>query len=556
MIVTGVDVGNATTEVVLTSLDGDHRRVLGVRRRATVGVKGGLASLRAAARLVYEAEGAAGVDSDLLAIAHIRPAAQRTMAWPTAHPERAVGVWHLDLPSLATRAGSGVAAGVLRRLDDVASDGEVIAVASADESFEVVAERINDARERGARVVGVLLRRDEAVLVARRLRGDPVPVVDEVEVPDDALGRRAAIEVGDGGLRHLTDPVWIARRLGLDERQSSSLVALCARLAEDSCAVLVRRSTSELAEDVGHLECDDGTLLDLRLSAEELGRRLAPGHLRRIHAGSNRALADLDPRAQWRDFFAAPLAAHARVSFALLGESAALDAASTLASLSGRPTEIVGDEASAARRGALSTPGASPASIVVDIGGGTVDVAHGSNRLTAAGAGDLVTATIADQIAVPRAIAELAKQFPAWRLESPHVATSESGERLFLDEPAPGRAVGWLCVRPSPSEFVPISDRLGAGEWRERRRDIKTRVLGASIERALAHLPDDGADLLMSGGGACDDEVVSAVSARLPGRVVGRADVAGQLGPRWAVAWGLTELAAASLDHSRTTRSD
>jgi sugar (pentulose or hexulose) kinase len=59
------------------------------------------------------------------------------------------------------------------------------------------------------------------------------------------------------------------------------------------------------------------------------------------------------------------------------------------------------------------------------------------------------------------------------------------------------------------------------------------------VRRALADLGSSAREVVLVGGPAGDDEVLDALASSLPGTVAGRADAAGVLGHRWAVAWGL-----------------
>jgi hypothetical protein len=75
-------------------------------------------------------------------------------------------------------------------------------------------------------------------------------------------------------------------------------------------------------------------------------------------------------------------------------------------------------------------------------------------------------------------------------------------------------------------------------------------VVGANLDRGLRALRSTPAALLLCGGGALDRELVRSVSDTLAGRgvAVGRADVNGSLGPRYAAAFGLV------LTHSLSSR--
>jgi hypothetical protein len=121
------------------------------------------------------------------------------------------------------------------------------------------------------------------------------------------------------------------------------------------------------------------------------------------------------------------------------------------------------------------------------------------------------------------------------------VRVTETGERYLDDAPAPASAVGRLAV-PGPAGLLGFGGRLPAATWRSARWALKEEVLGRALRETTAALPST---LVVVGGPAGDDEALAAVSALVPaGTVVGRADVAGTLGHRYAVAWGLALTAA------------
>ena len=544
MILAALDIGNATTELILARLDTPDLEAIIATRRPTVGVKGEDSSLRAAAQLLTDTEHRTGLRCDRIVIADIVPSLQRTTTWPQARPDDGAPATLVVTSALATRSGTGTAVGKVIDIDELNDHrGQVIVVADERWGFREVADRVNAALEAEVEIVGVLLGRDEAVLVGNRLRSSELLVIDEVDTEHVRRGVTGAMETSatGGALRHLTDPVWLARSLGLDPTSAASLVDLCVSLREHTCGVVLEGSTGVAAQVEGYLLLGDGVRIPLALGPEALAQRLEPGALRGVivpdTSGLSRLVQDYGPT--FRDLFAVRIRDASRTPFALLSDTARSDVASRLTEMTQRPVHVVGDEARAAYHGALSTPGAPTGSAVIDIGGGTIDVAAAGRSLTVAGAGDLVTAAIAQHLDIPTSMAELVKVHPSLRVESPHLATTEDGDRIFLEDAAPGRAVGWLCVRPSPRDYVPFSDHLTAGQWRDQRFDLKSAVLGGSVRRALRHIDLADASLLLTGGGACDDESVSVLSAELGARVVGRADIAGRFGPRWAVAWGL-----------------
>jgi len=232
---------------------------------------------------------------------------------------------------------------------------------------------------------------------------------------------------------------------------------------------------------------------------------------------------------------------------ALLAADEVTDAASTLAEMCGRPTRTIASEPRAAARGARTTPHLPPGSIVCDIGGGTIDLIGANQEVVAAGAGEAITTAVAATLGVPRALAEQIKRSPAIRVEGPHIAHEEDGRRVFLDAPAPAEAIGRLCTRGSAG-LVPFSNRLAAEEWRSLRLAIKQQTVAANIARCLRAFEQPPVALVLAGGGALDDELLRTVgeSLRSVPVAVGRANVDGVHGPRYAVASGLVHLHAES----------
>jgi hypothetical protein len=142
-------------------------------------------------------------------------------------------------------------------------------------------------------------------------------------------------------------------------------------------------------------------------------------------------------------------------------------------------------------------------------------------------------------------LAERVKRTPALRVESPHIAHEEDGRRIFLDNPAPADAVGRLCTRGSGG-LVPFSAKLAAEEWRSLRLAIKQETVAANIVRCMKAFVKRPTALLLAGGGALDDELLRTVGEALRPVpiVVGRANIDGVHGPRFAVASGLVHLYA------------
>ncbi|WP_432843012.1 diol dehydratase reactivase ATPase-like domain-containing protein [Dactylosporangium sp. CA-092794] len=309
------------------------------------------------------------------------------------------------------------------------------------------------------------------------------------------------------------------------------------------------------------------------------------------------------------------LASRTTVLAALRADALTVDPAAVLADLVGVPVRTVSSEASAARLGALSTPGAPPDAVVVDLGAGTLDVVAPGRTVTLAGAGELLTVSVAALLGIGRTTAEWAKRGPSFRVDAPQLLVAEDGARTFTDRPVRGDAVGAL-VTAGPAGWMPFDRALAPAEWRALRLRLKAAVLGGNLSRAGMHDrgggnlsragtqgrgggnvsragtqgrgggnvsragmqghggeagaagragvgsgrvrpdrgaagqgPDDGpADggiglggaVIVVGGPAGDDEILGALSQVLPeGTIVARGNVAGTLGHRHSVAFGL-----------------
>jgi hypothetical protein len=209
------------------------------------------------------------------------------------------------------------------------------------------------------------------------------------------------------------------------------------------------------------------------------------------------------------------------------------------------PVQRAASEAAAARIGGLSTPAAAASGVVVDLGGGTIDVVSARSPVVAAGGGELLTASVAELAGVTGAAAEWVKRGPSHRVEAPQLLLGEDGARGFLDRPAAAETVGSLVVQ-GPAGLLPFSRLMAPGEWRALRLRLKVDLIGGNIARALRTLEESPRTVVVVGGPAGDDEVLAAVVGALPaGTTVGRGNVAGSLGHRYAVAYGLLALGAA-----------
>lgn len=564
-LVAGIDVGNHTTEIVLAHVRAGAVEPIAHGQAPTRGRKGSVDSLEGAAALLHRLEVDTGVTVEEIVLATIRPVDTATAPLPPAMSPRAP-VRSLRRRDASTPAGTGFGVGAHVPLEDLRAapvGGPVIVSVGTAVDFEVAAAAITDAAGRGWRIAGVLAAQDDAVLIRNRIPID-VPVVDEVDLAGLAPGATVAVEVVAEGraYRAMADPIALSAALGLAPALLPEVADFCRELA-DAPALAVTRRTGPApapARDDDYVDCRmDGEVVRLPpAAAHAVLRREPPGSVVAVRI---RAIAAAAEGVSVDDAFFTDLSAidsgawlrrgvvDARGTVvALLAADPVTDAAATLSDLTGRPARTIATEPAAAARGAQTTPGLPPGAVVCDIGGGTVDLVGQGRTVTAAGAGETITTAVARVLGVPRALAERVKRTPALRVEGPHVAHEEDGRRLFLDSPAPAEAIGRLCTRGSAG-LVPFSHRLAAEEWRSLRLAVKQETVAANIARCLGAFDQTPEVMVLAGGGALDDELLRTVaeSVRAHRVVVGRANIDGVHGPRFAVASGLVHLYAAGV---------
>jgi hypothetical protein len=563
-VIAGVDVGNATTEVVLVSCG----KILAAGRVPTRGRKGSADSLRGAAALVRRVERQAGCTITEARIAPLRAVDTRVVTVPDTAPPR--GRLRVLAAGVATPGGTGSCVGpplLLAGPDRSSSPARpssgparlagppLVAVVPPGLRYDAAAARLRDLLAAGTPVGAVLVAGDEGVLVANRLPAE-LPVIDQVDAAAAAACHLLAIEVRPPGhpLSLLTDPVALGARLGLADHETGDAVALGRALADHANAVvgLLASSASAAgpAPDEPWVQTADGRRMPLRNACSQL-----PGW----PVGAVRAFGITGGETEADDLFAVDLAAAAEAATARQGSTGRALLVASLSRAAGpqaaSPADLLGDllpvpvrsparEPAAARLGALTTPGARPHAIVVDLGAGSIDVIGAGSDVVAAGAGELLTAAVAETLGIPRAAADWVKRGPCLRVDGGQRFEAEDGSRGFLPSPAPASAVGMLVVE-GPGGLLPFGRRHGPGEWRAIRIRLKLAVLASNFQRAVRTLGADSGQVLVVGGPAGDEELLGIIARSLPpGVAVGRGDVGGTcegepLGHRYAVALGL-----------------
>ncbi|MGH3254647.1 MAG: diol dehydratase reactivase ATPase-like domain-containing protein [Streptosporangiaceae bacterium] len=554
-VIAGVDVGNATTEVVLVS----GGTILGAGRVPTRGRKGSPDSLRGAAALLRRVERQAGSPVDEARIARLRAVDTSVVTVPDAVPPR--GRLRVLAADVSTPGGTGACVGPPLLLSQsvepsgASQSSPLVAVVPVGLRYDEAAARLRDMLAAGSPIGAILVASDEGVLVANRL---PVglPVIDQVDAAAAAACELLAVEVQPPGhtLRLLIDPVALGARLRLAEHEDRDAAALSRALADHSNAVVGLLAAAPVEAGAGADEpwvlTADGRQIPLRTACASLAD-WPVGTVRVFGTGSGKSEVD--------DLFAVDLATAAQAATARLGSTgravlvAALGRAPGSGSVShadlfgefaGVPVTSPVSEPAAARAGALTTPGARPGALVVDLGAGTIDVIGSASDVVAAGAGELLTATVAETLGITRAAADWVKRGPCLRADGGQRFEAEDGSRGFLPAGAPASAVGMLVV-DGPGGLLPFDRRHGPGEWRAIRLRLKQAVLARNFQRAMRTLGADPGQVLVVGGPAGDEELLAVLARSLPdGVAVGVGGVGGThegepLGHRYAVALGL-----------------
>jgi Diol dehydratase reactivase ATPase-like domain/DD-reactivating factor swiveling domain len=549
-IIAGVDVGNATTEVAVLA----EGRLLGTGRLPTRGRKGSAQSLRGAAALVRRLERRHGWRVDEARIAPLRAVDTTTLTVPAIPPS--TGRLRLLAAGVATPGGSGSCVGVPLWLDSAPqappAAGPFVAVVSPELGYARAAELLRGLAAAGEPVEAVLVASDEGVLIANRIDAR-VPVIDQVDVTGVAACPLVAVEVRAPGqpLTLLTDPVALAAAFGLGDEEAADAVTLSRSLVDYSNAVIGLAETA--AEPDPPLPGEPWVQAD----GKRIPLREACALLPDWPVGAVGGYCAHNDLAEVDDLFAVDLAAVADVATARRGSlgrsvvaasldrmEAGADHAAELGELLGCPVSIAGTEPAAARRGALTTPGARPDAVVVDLGAGTIDVIAPGAEVVAAGAGDLLTEAIAETLGASRAAAEWIKRGPCVRVDGGQRFEAEDGTHGFLDRPAPASAAGTLAVM-GPAGLLSFDRGRSPAEWRAVRLRLKQAVIAVNLRRALAGHETRPKQILIVGGPAADEELLGVLLRSLPdGVAAGRGNVGGTIpgpspGHRYAAALGL-----------------
>ncbi|EBF8290975.1 propanediol dehydratase reactivase alpha subunit PduG [Salmonella enterica subsp. enterica] len=595
--IAGIDIGNSSTEVALARQD--ETGALTITHSAlaeTTGIKGTLRNvfgIQEALALVAKRAGINVSDISLIRINEATPVigdvAMETITETIITESTMIG------HNPKTPGGVGLGVGITITPEELLTrpaDSSYILVVSSAFDFADIANVINASMRAGYQITGVILQRDDGVLVSNRLEKS-LPIVDEVLYIDRIpLGMLAAIEVAVSGkvIETLSNPYGIATVFNLNADETKNIVPMARALIGNRSAVVVKTPSGDVkarAIPAGNLELQAQgrtVRVDVAAGAEAIMKAVdGCGKLDNVtgEAGTNiggmlehvrQTMAELTNKPSSEIFIQDLLAVDTSVPVSVTGGLAgefSLEQAVGIASMvkSDRlqmamiareieqklniDVQIGGAEAEAAILGALTTPGTTRPLAILDLGAGSTDasIINPKGEIIAthlAGAGDMVTMIIARELGLEdRYLAEEIKKYPLAKVESLFHLRHEDGSVQFFPTPLPPAVFARVCV-VKPDELVPLPGDLALEKVRAIRRSAKERVFVTNALRALRQVSPTGnirdiPFVVLVGGSSLDFEVPQLVTDALAHYrlVAGRGNIRGSEGPRNAVATGL-----------------
>ncbi|EAP5602756.1 propanediol dehydratase reactivase alpha subunit PduG [Salmonella enterica] len=595
--IAGIDIGNSSTEVALATLN--EAGALTITHSAlaeTTGIKGTLRNvfgIQEALALVAKRAGINVSDISLIRINEATPVigdvAMETITETIITESTMIG------HNPKTPGGVGLGVGITITPEELLTrpaDSSYILVVSSAFDFADIANVINASMRAGYQITGVILQRDDGVLVSNRLEKS-LPIVDEVLYIDRIpLGMLAAIEVAVPGkvIETLSNPYGIATVFNLNADETKNIVPMARALIGNRSAVVVKTPSGDVkarAIPAGNLELQAQgrtVRVDVAAGAEAIMKAVdGCGKLDNVtgEAGTNiggmlehvrQTMAELTNKPSSEIFIQDLLAVDTSVPVSVTGGLAgefSLEQAVGIASMvkSDRlqmamiareieqklniDVQIGGAEAEAAILGALTTPGTTRPLAILDLGAGSTDasIINPKGEIIAthlAGAGDMVTMIIARELGLEdRYLAEEIKKYPLAKVESLFHLRHEDGSVQFFPTPLPPAVFARVCV-VKQDELVPLPGDLALEKVRAIRRSAKERVFVTNALRALRQVSPTGnirdiPFVVLVGGSSLDFEVPQLVTDALAHYrlVAGRGNIRGSEGPRNAVATGL-----------------
>lgn len=592
-MVLGIDIGNATTEVVLAKVDGGEVSFIDSALTQTTGTKGTRDNIVGICGMIdffREKYGDLKIDALLLndAAPVIADFAMDTITETVITDSTMIG----HNPETPGGEGMGVGQSVeLSAVREMDRSQPYIVIVKRDTPFDRAAEEMNQLMREGYTITGAIIERDEGTLISNRLERK-IPIIDEVKgIERVPLGVSCAVEVAPTGrsIDTLANPYGIAGVFHLTPEETEYSRFIAKALIGNRSAVVLRTPRGEIRErtiPAGDLmiigknytkkisvDCGGKAIMNAVEKTGDItdfqgtsGTNIG-GMLENIKVSMSK-ITEL-PKADIRitDVWAVDTESAIAVQGALAGECAMengvalacmvktdrsfmAQVAQELELRCGIPVIVGGVEGEMQIKGVLTTPGTKYPLIAIDVGAGSTDAAYMNERgeiISAhmAGAGDLVTKIINNELNLRNpAMAENVKISILAKVEGLSRIRYENGDVVFLKQPLPPAYFGRVCVVDRNGELHALDTEHTMEKIREVRRNAKKKVLVENVKRVLRRLRLDHNvcnHVVLVGGSFLDDELANMITEELSSLriVAGKGNIRGVEGPRSAVATGL-----------------
>ncbi|MGG3919530.1 diol dehydratase reactivase subunit alpha [Parageobacillus thermoglucosidasius] len=595
-LVAGVDIGNATTEVAIAQVSDDNTiTFLSSGLVNTTGIKGTRQNIHGALAAIQQALNKINrkiEDLDLIRLNEAAPVigdvAMETITETIITESTMIG----HNPSTPGGMGLGIGKTInISDLKNASTTDDYIVLIGKEYHFETAAEIINEALDKGMKVNGAIVQKDDGVLINNRIK-KKIPIVDEVSLLEKVpVGMKAAVEVAPlgGVVEVLSNPYGIATVFELSADETKMIVPIARALIGNRSAVVIKTPKGDVrartipagkiyifGKKKAAVDVDEGAekimaMVTASAPIEDIkgepGTNVG-GMLERVRQVMSELTNQPPNKIRIQDLLAVDTFIPQKVKGGLaeefsmenaVGIAAMVEAdklqmkliADELQSQVNVQVEVGGVEADMAVRGALSTPGTNMPIAILDMGAGSTDasIMTRDGKITSvhlAGAGDMVTLLINSELGFDdTGLAEDIKKYPLAKVESLYHIRHEDGTVQFFEQPLEPHVFARVVILKD-GEMIPVPGQHSLEKIRHVRRKAKEKVFVTNAIRALSLVSPTGnirdiEFVVLVGGSALDFEIPQLVTDALSqyGVVAGRGNIRGTEGPRNAVATGL-----------------
>lgn len=600
--VAGVDIGNSSTEVALFHhRKQNNREFVSSALYRTTGLKGTKKNVPGVVNAITQAAKEADIDVDEIrrvllneAAPVIGDVAMETITETVITESTMIG--HDPSTPGGVGLGKGKGIEITADMENHSTDEPIVFLVPETVDFAVAAEIIDEWSDNDYEITGVIVQRDDAVLIDNRTDID-IPIVDEVsQLERIPRGQPIAVEVAPPAtgqtISELSNPYGIATVFDLSPEETQKIIPVARALVGNKSAVVIRTPKGDVEErtipagklqiidergNTSEVPVDEGAdiIMDAVMNSwpisdvqGESGSNIG-GMLNRARDSMAEVTGQPVDSIEIQDIMAVDTLVPQDVEGSIADEQSMESAVALAAMVKTQqlPMEQIADgieeeldtdvtiqgiEANMAVLGSLTTPGTDHPIAILDIGGGSTDAAYmdedkNIDSIHLSGAGDMVTMLLDSELGLDdRDLAEAIKKYPSAKVQNLYSIREEDGTVSFLDDPVEPDLYGRTVLLEDDGGMRPIPVDKSPVEVRRIRRQAKRKVFVKNAERALNLItPTDTIRQLpfvvMVGRSALDFEIPELISDAMAeyGIVCGRANIRSEMGPSNAVATGL-----------------